>query len=147
VNYTSTCIAVSRLHSDRVALVLDDLHDLRHILLAGIVVRCFHHHAHQRLSAGLTDENTADIAQSLCNGLDCLLHRRVVLRGLFVGHSDVFQHLRIDLQRLSQLAHGHLLGQHNFHHLQAGQDTITGAGVLGEDDIERAAEAYGKKGK
>ena len=63
------------------------------------------------------------------------LHRRVVLRSLFIGHTDVLQHLRIDLQWLSQLAHGHLLRQHDFHHLQAGQDTITSAGVLAEDNM------------
>ena len=30
---------------------------------------------------------------------------------------------------------GSFLGQHYFHHLQAGQDAITSAGVLGEDDM------------
>ena len=64
----------------------------------------FHHHAHKRLSAGLTDENTAGIAQCFCNGLDGLLHRRVVLCGLFVGDTDILQNLRVNLQGLSQLA-------------------------------------------
>ena len=32
--------------SNSVTSALDSLHNLRHILLAGIVVRCFHHYAH-----------------------------------------------------------------------------------------------------
>ena len=67
--------------------------------------------------------------------LTACLHRCVVLCGLFIGHTNVLQHLRVDLQRLSQLAHGQFLCQHDFHHLQAGQDTITRAGVLAEDDM------------
>ena len=65
MKYTSTCIAVSRLHSNSVAFGLDELHDLRHILLAGIVVRGFHHHADNRLSTRLTHQNTAGIPQCL----------------------------------------------------------------------------------
>ena len=42
---------------DNVSLGLDDLHDLRDILLAGIMVRCFHHNTNNRLSAGLTNQN------------------------------------------------------------------------------------------
>ena len=51
------------------------------------------------------------------------------------GHTNILQHLRVDFQGLSQLAHGHLLRQHNLHHFQAGQDTITSASVLAEDDM------------
>jgi len=40
---TLTCIIVLKLHSDSVALVLDDLHDLKNVLLAGVVVMGFHH--------------------------------------------------------------------------------------------------------
>lgn len=65
----------------------------------------------------------------------CFLHRRVILCRLFIRHANILQHLRIDLQRLSRLAHGQLLGQHYFHHLQTGQDAVIGAGVLPEDDI------------
>ena len=133
MKYTSDCIYYPR--SDSVALVLDDLHDLRDIFLAGVMVRGFHHHAHYRLSTGLAHQNAAGIAQCFSNRLDCLLHRRVVLRSLFVGNANILQHLRVDLQRLSQLAHGHLLCQHDLHHLETGQDTITGACVLGEDDM------------
>ena len=55
----------AKLALDGVTLALDDLHDLRDILLAGIMVRCFHHHAHDRLSAGLTHQNTTSITQCL----------------------------------------------------------------------------------
>ena len=51
---------------DNVALVLDDFHDLRDILLAGIMVRSFHHHADNRLGAGLTHQNTASITRYFC---------------------------------------------------------------------------------
>jgi len=99
------------------------------------MVRGFYHHADKGFCAGLPHQNTTDITQCFCNSLDCLLYRRVVLCSFLVGHTDILQHLRIDFQRLSQLAHGHLLGQHNFHHLQASQDAITGACVLGENDM------------
>ena len=132
MKYTLVCTA---LHLNNVALGLDDLHDLRNILLAGIVVGSLHHHTDKRLGAGLTDKDTAGVTQCLSYSPDCLLHRRVVLRSLLIGHTDIFQHLRVNLQGLSQLAHGNLLGQHYFHHLQAGQDTITSAGVLAEDNM------------
>ena len=54
---------------------------------------------------------------------------------VFIGHTDIFQHLRVDLQRGGQRTQRLLLGQHDLHHLQAGQDAVTGAGVLGEDDV------------
>ena len=52
--------------SNSVTLALDDLHDLRDIFLAGIMVRCFHHHTNDRLSAGLTNQN-ADVDKKLDN--------------------------------------------------------------------------------
>ena len=121
--------------SDGVTLALDGLHDLRDIFLAGVVVGSLHHHADKGLGAGLTNQNTSGIAQRFSHSLDGLLHCRVVLCGLFIGDADILQNLRIDLQRLSQLAHGQFFGQHDLHHLQAGQDTITGAGVLAEDNM------------
>ena len=93
------------------------------------------HDADQRLGAGLTDQDAACVAQSLAYGLDGGLHIGVILRGLLVGDLDVLQHLRIDLQRCGQLTHRLLLGQHDLHHLQARQDAVAGAGVLGEDDM------------
>ncbi len=87
---------------------------------------------HDRLGAGLADQDAARVAQCLSHGLDGGLHSGVILRGLLVGDLDVLQHLRIDLQRCSQLAHRLLLGQHDFHHLQARQDAVAGAGVLAE---------------
>ena len=124
MKYTSTYIDYPR--SDSVPLILNDLHDLRNILLAGIMVRSFHHHAHDRLRAGLAHQNTAGVAQCFCNCLDCNLHRLVVLCSLFISHTDVLKNLRVDLQRLSQ---------HDLHHLEAGQDTVTGACVFGENDV------------
>ena len=99
------------------------------------MVRCFHHHTHDRLRAGFTDKDTASVTQCLGYGLDCCLHYFVILCGLFIGHTNILQHLRIDLQRLSQLAHRQFLGQHDFHHFQTGQDAVTGAGVLAENDM------------
>ena len=99
------------------------------------MVRCFHHHTHDRLSAGLTDKDTTGVTQCFGYGLDCCLHCFVILCGFLVGHADILQNLRVDLQRLSQLAHGHLLRQHDFHHLETGQNTVTGASVLREDDM------------
>ena len=128
-------ILVSSLHSNSITPALDSLYNLRHILLAGIVVGSFHHHADKRLGAGLAHQNAAGIAQCFSHSLDGLLHRRVILCGLLVGHTNIFQNLRVDLQRLSQLAHGQLLGKHYFHHLQTGQDTITRTGVLTKDDM------------
>ena len=75
--------------SDNVALAFNDLHDLRHILLAGVVVKGFYHHANDRFGAGLTNQNTSGIAQRFCNCLDCLLYRRVVLCGLFASQDTV----------------------------------------------------------
>ena len=121
--------------SDAVALCLDDFHDLGDVLLAGIVIRCFHHHANDRLGTGFADENAAGIAQRLRHDLNCRLHRGIVLRRLLVGDPDVFQHLRVDGQRFCQFAQGLLLGQHDFHHLETGQDAVTGAGILAEDDV------------
>ena len=95
----------------------------------------FHHNADKRLRAGLTNQNAAGVAQCLSHRLDGGLHSGIGLRRLLVGHADIFQHLRIDGQRLGQLAHGQLFGQHDFHHLQAGQDAIAGAGVLAEDNV------------
>ena len=66
----------------------------------------FHHHTHDRFSAGLTDKDTASVTQCLGYGLDCCLHCFVILCGLLVGHTNILQHLRIDGQRLGQLAHG-----------------------------------------
>ena len=120
---------------NRVALGLDDVHDLLDVLFAGLVLGSLDHDADQRLGAGLTDQDAARVAQSLAYGLDGGLHIGVILRGLLVGDLDVLQHLRIDLQRCGQLAHRLLLGQHDLHHLQARQDAVAGAGVLGEDDV------------
>ena len=47
----------ARALSNSVASALDGLHDLRHILLAGAVVGCFHHDAHDRFGTRLTHEN------------------------------------------------------------------------------------------
>ena len=118
-----------------VASALDSLHDLRNVLLAGVVVGGLHHHADHRLGAGLPDKDAAGIAQCLGHRLDSGLHGGIVLRGLLIGHTDIFQHLRVDLQRGGQRTQRLLLGQHDLHHLQAGQDAVTGAGVLGEDDV------------
>ena len=120
---------------NRVAFGLDDVHDLLDVLFAGLVLGSLDHDADQRLGAGLTDQDAACVAQSLAYGLDGGLHIGVILRGLLVGDLDVLQHLRIDLQRCGQLAHRLLLGQHDLHHLQARQDAVAGAGVLGEDDV------------
>ena len=120
---------------NRVALGLDDVHDLLDVLFAGFVLGSLDHDADQRLGAGLTDQDAACVAQSLAYGLDGGLHIGVILRSLLVGDLDVLQHLRIDLQRCGQLAHRLLLGQHDLHHLQARQDAVAGAGVLGEDDV------------
>ena len=67
-------ILVSGLHSNSVASALDGLHNLRHILLAGIVVGSFDHHTHNRLRTRFTDKDTASIPQCLGYGLDCCLH-------------------------------------------------------------------------
>lgn len=96
MKYTSTCIAVSRLHSNSVALVLDDLHDLRDVLLAGIVVGSLHHHTHDRLRARLAHQNTTGIAQCFSHSLDCLLHRRVVLCSFLVSYTDILQNLPLE---------------------------------------------------
>lgn len=128
-------ILVSSLHSNSITPALDSLYDLRHILLAGVVVGSLHHHTHDRFRARFTDKDTASVTQCLGYGLDCCLHCFVILCGLLVGHTNISQNLRVDFQRLRQLAHGQFLGQHNFHHLQAGQDTITSAGVLAEDNM------------
>ena len=67
------------------------------ILLACIVVRCFHHNTNHRLSAGLTHQNTAGIAQSLSNFRHCFLHCRIILSSLLISYTDILQHLRIDI--------------------------------------------------
>lgn len=89
-------ILVSGLRSNSVASALNGLHDLRYILLAGVVVRSFHHHTHNRLSTRLAHQNTASVTQCLGYGLDRFLHCFVILCGLLIGHTDIFQNLRID---------------------------------------------------
>ena len=79
--------------------------------------------------------HTASITQCLSNSTYRFLHRRIILCCLLVRHTDILQHLRIDLQRCCQLTHRLLLGQHDFHHLQTSQNTITGTGVLAENDM------------
>ena len=71
----------------------------------------------------------------LQHSLDCCLHCLIILCGFLIGHSNIFQNLRVDLQRGGQHTQRLLLGQHDLHHLQAGQDAVTGAGVLREDDV------------
>ena len=99
------------------------------------MLRRFDHDADDRLGAGLADKDAAGVAQRIGHSLNGGLHIGVVLCGLLVGDVDVLQHLRVDLQRSSQLAHGLLLCKHDLHHLQARQDTVAGAGVLREDDV------------
>ena len=82
-------ILVSGLHSNSVASALDGLHNLRHVFLAGIVVGSLHHHTHDRFSAGLTDKDTASVAQCLGYGLDCCLHCFIILCSLLVGHTNI----------------------------------------------------------
>lgn len=104
MKYTSTCIAVSRLHSNSVTLALDDLHDLRHIFLAGIVIRGFHHHAHQRFRAGLADQNAASVAQCLGYGLDCCQHCFIILCSFLASiTSIIFRLVRIPSPVLAYL--------------------------------------------
>ena len=74
---------------NRVALGLDDVHDLLDVLFAGLVLGSLDHDADQRLGAGLTDQDAACVAQSLAYGLDGGLHIGVILRGLLVGDLDV----------------------------------------------------------
>ena len=57
-------------NSDGVTLGLDDVHDLGDVLFASLVLGGFDHHANQRLGAGLTDQDTAGVAQGLGHGLD-----------------------------------------------------------------------------
>ena len=66
------------------------------ILLAGVVIRCFHHHTHQRIDAGFPNKDASGVPQHLCHSLDDSLHLRVILGGFFIAHSDIFQHLRIE---------------------------------------------------
>ena len=68
--------------SDAVALCLDDIHHLRNVLLAGVVVGGLHHHTDHRLGAGLPDKDAAGIAQCLGHRLDSGLHGSIVLRSL-----------------------------------------------------------------
>ena len=128
-------ILASGLRSNSVASALNGLHNLRHILLASVVVGSFDHHTHNRLRTRFTDKDTTSVTQCLGYGLDYCLHCLVILCGLLVGHTNILQHLRVDLQRLSQLAHGQFLGKHYFHHFQTGQNTVTSASVLREDDM------------
>lgn len=65
-----------------VASALNGLYNLRNILLAGIVVGSFHHHADKRLGARLAHQNTTGITQCFSHSFDSCLHRRVVLRSL-----------------------------------------------------------------
>ena len=64
-----------------VALGPDDIHHFIHILLAGLLLRCFHHDAEDRLRAGFPDENAASVAQLFGYLLDFGLHVRVRLGG------------------------------------------------------------------
>ena len=48
-----------------------------HILLAGIVVRCFHHDTDHRLGTGFTHQNATSIAQCFSNFTYRFLHSRV----------------------------------------------------------------------
>ena len=52
--------------SNLISLFANHIDHFVNILLAGIMVRGFHHHANDRLSAGLTHQNTAGIAQCFC---------------------------------------------------------------------------------
>ena len=56
--------------SNSVASALDSLHDLRHILLAGIVVGSLYHDAHDRFCAGLAHQNTTGVAKCISHILD-----------------------------------------------------------------------------
>ena len=87
------------------------------------------------LSAGLTDEDAPGVAQCFRNLRHGFLHGRVILCSLLISHADILQYLRIDFQRCCQLTHWLFLSQHDFHHLETGQDAVTGAGVLREDDM------------
>ena len=49
-----------------------------HILLAGIMVRCFHHHTYDRLSTGSTRQNTTSIAKCFCHSAHGFLHSWVM---------------------------------------------------------------------
>lgn len=73
---------------------------LKRTYYRGVVVRCFHHDADDRLGAGLTDQNAAGVTQCLGHGLDRCLHCFIILCGFLVGHTDILQNLRINLQRL-----------------------------------------------
>ena len=94
-----------------------------------------HHHADQGLCAGFPHQNAAGIAQGVGNGLHSCLDIGVILRRLLVRHADIYQHLGIDLEIGHQLAQLGLLGHHDFHDLEAGEDAVAGGGVLGEDDV------------
>ena len=63
------------------------------------MIRCLDHHTHNRLRTRFTDKDTAGVTQCLGYGLDCCLHCFVILCGLFIGHTNILQHLRIARQR------------------------------------------------
>ena len=61
--FYSTVIESAR--SNHISLFADYADHFVNKLLAGVMVRRFHHHTHDRLGAGLTNQNTTSIAQSL----------------------------------------------------------------------------------
>src|SRR5699024_1785028 len=97
-----------------ISLFADYIDHFINILLASIMVRCFHHDTHHRFSTGFAHQNTTSIAQCLRNLRHGFLHSRIILCSLLIGHTNILQHLRIDLQRCRQLAHRLLLSQHDF---------------------------------
>ena len=78
-------------------------------------------HMAQALISAIENEGVADKGQMYLYDLDNL--KRDKLRA--EGYNMV----------KSELAEGLLLCLHDFHHLQAGQNTVAGGGVLGENDV------------
>ena len=75
-----------------IALFANHVDYFVHVLLADIMVRCFHHDTDHRLGAGFTHQNTACITQCFCHFLYGFLHNRVILCCLLIRHADMDVH-------------------------------------------------------
>ena len=50
-------------------------------------------------------------------------------------YPDILQHLRVNSKAFTELGHLLFPCQHDLHHLEAGQNTVTGAGIFTEDNM------------
>ena len=117
------------------ASLADHIHHGVYTFLTKLFGGSFHHDPDHRLCAGFSDQDPAGITQTVCHGGNCLLNLGIVLGFGFGVDPYILQHLGIDRQTLAKLTQGLFLCQHDFHHLQAGEDAVAGGSILADNDM------------